>query len=266
LVLTENDLLDFLVAMVSKNPPLPNNVRSELQKKGKSFLFLGFGIKHWYLRILLHVLKFNQADSRSFALEAFQAQSPLDFDQTILFYKTGYKIEVFDEEIEAFVRELHERFQAAETSSQPALSAPSGHQARVFLSYASENQAAAQRLYQELREGGIDPWMDTTGIGPGAKWDETIEEKLKEVDYVCVLQSHALARKSIGYVNKEISLALKRQELAQRGVLYLIPLQIDDGLRLDALKEYQTLDVRSDEAVKSLISTIKRDFQRRSRL
>ena len=62
LVLTENDLLDFLVAVVSKNPPLPSSVRSELQRKGKSFLFLGFGVKHWHLRILLHVLKLNHAD------------------------------------------------------------------------------------------------------------------------------------------------------------------------------------------------------------
>lgn len=267
LVLTENDLLDFLVAVVSKDPPLPNNIRSELQKKGKSFLFLGFGIRHWYLRILLHVLKGSQSDSRSFALEAFQAQNLPDLEQTILFYKTGYKIEVFDTEIEVFVQELRERYQVLAPSPQTTLTGTGLREARVFLSYADEDQAVAQRLCQKLREGGLDPWMDKSGLGPGAEWDRTIEERLEEADYVCVLQSNALARKSFSYVNKEINLALERQRYARKGVLYLIPLQIDDGPRLDVLKEFQTLLLRNDDAdaIKSLVSTIKRDFQRRAR-
>ncbi|MBD3308833.1 hypothetical protein GF339_20675, partial [candidate division KSB3 bacterium] len=55
LVLTEYNLIDFLAAVISKNPPLPRNVLSELRNKDKSLLFLGFGFKHWYLRVLLHV-------------------------------------------------------------------------------------------------------------------------------------------------------------------------------------------------------------------
>ncbi len=265
LVLTENDLLDFLVAVVSKNPSLPDNVRSALQKKGKNFLFLGFGIRHWYLRILLHLLKFNQSDSRSFALEAFQAQNFPDLEQTVLFYKTGFKIEVFDTEIETFVQELRERYQAMSPSLEAPPSGRGLRQARVFLSYASEDQATARRLCQELREGGLDPWMDKTGLGPGVEWDGMIEEKLEEADYVCVLQSRALADKRFSYVNKEIKLALERQRYAQKGVLYLIPLQIDDGPRLDILKELETLSLRDDDAVRSLVTTIKRDFQRRGR-
>jgi hypothetical protein len=107
--------------------------------------------------------------------------------------------------------------------------------------------------------------MDKIGIGPGEAWDKIIEEKLEETDYVCVLQSHALARKSFSYVNKEINLALERQRYARDGVLYIIPLQIDDGPGLSDLKEFQTLSLRDDDAVKSLVSTIKRDFQRRAR-
>jgi hypothetical protein len=266
LVLTENDLLDFLVAVVSKNPPLPNNVRSELQKRGKSFLFLGFGIRHWYLRILLHVLKFNQSDSRSFALEAFQSQNLPDIEQTVLFYKTGYKIEVFDTEIESFVQELSERCRAAAPSTQP----PPGaglRQARVFLSYADEDQAVARRLYQELREGDLDPWLDKTGLSAGEDWDRAIKEKLDDADYVCVLQSRALLNKSFSYVNREINLALERQSYARKGVLYLIPLRIDDGPGLKDLEGLQALFMRDGDtdAVKSLVSTIKRDFQRRAR-
>lgn len=57
LLLTENDLLDFLVALISRNPRLQDNIRKELQDENKSFLFFGFGFRRWCLRILLHVLQ-----------------------------------------------------------------------------------------------------------------------------------------------------------------------------------------------------------------
>ena len=64
LVLSENDLLDFLIAVVSDRPPIPNSVRRALQGSDKSFLFLGFGIRNWYLRVLLKALLRNLARDR----------------------------------------------------------------------------------------------------------------------------------------------------------------------------------------------------------
>lgn len=40
LMLTENDLLDFLVVLSSGKRPLSDNIRSELQDGNKSFLFI----------------------------------------------------------------------------------------------------------------------------------------------------------------------------------------------------------------------------------
>jgi hypothetical protein len=50
LVLTEADLIDFLVAIVGAKPPVPDQVRSILADPDASFLFLGFGFHNWYLR------------------------------------------------------------------------------------------------------------------------------------------------------------------------------------------------------------------------
>jgi hypothetical protein len=47
LMLTENDLLDFLVALISGKWSLPDNIRSELQDENKIFLFLGFLFKYF---------------------------------------------------------------------------------------------------------------------------------------------------------------------------------------------------------------------------
>src|SRR5215470_6757002 len=52
LVLSENDVLDFLIRVVSERPPLPNSLLRALKRVGQSFLFVGFGIRRWDLRIL----------------------------------------------------------------------------------------------------------------------------------------------------------------------------------------------------------------------
>lgn len=71
LVLTENDILDFMEGLISDRRPMPRNVLSELRDESKNFLFFGFGFKHWYLRILLHVLQGRKKGSPSFAMEQF---------------------------------------------------------------------------------------------------------------------------------------------------------------------------------------------------
>jgi SIR2-like domain len=73
-VITETQLLDFLAALISKDPPLPNDLNAALTN-GKLFLFLGFGLHQWYLRILLHVLKVLRRGSRSFVSNWAKAAS-----------------------------------------------------------------------------------------------------------------------------------------------------------------------------------------------
>ncbi|HYK01034.1 MAG TPA: toll/interleukin-1 receptor domain-containing protein [Thermoanaerobaculia bacterium] len=264
LVLTEGDLLDFLVAIVSDVPPLPHNIKSELQKKGKSFLFVGFGIRQWYVRILLHVLKLKRAETRSFALEP---PVPLpDDDQTILYYKTGYRIEVFQHDVAEFVSELARRC-AAEEAALPAGTAPAvtPDAPKVFICHASENKDVANQIHDRFLEAGLNPWFDRARLEGGAAFDREIEQTLGETDYFVVVQSEALQRKPFSYVNKEISLALDRQRYVRSGFRFIIPVVVDDSPLLPELREYQAVPLRSGGDIDQLISTIRRDHQRRLR-
>src|SRR5262249_33742204 len=54
MVLTENDLLDFLIHVISSRPKLPDSLR--LLLRNKTFLFFGFSIQYWYVRVLLKLL------------------------------------------------------------------------------------------------------------------------------------------------------------------------------------------------------------------
>ena len=141
LVLSENDLLDFLIAIVSDRPPLPNSLRRTLKRADQSFLFVGFGITQWYLRVLLKVLmrslEFHRTGSNTIATEPLLGLSEVDREQTILFYQRGTPIELEDAETGAFLTELKERL-AAE-GGVVVQSAPTGPRPRVFISYARED-------------------------------------------------------------------------------------------------------------------------------
>src|SRR5262249_48213957 len=83
LVLSENDLLEFLIAVIAETSPIPNCLLRVLRsKEGVDFLFVGFGIRHWYLRVLLKVLVKNlspQSKGSAVALEPLLRMTP-EFD------------------------------------------------------------------------------------------------------------------------------------------------------------------------------------------
>ena len=102
LVLSENDLLDLLIAIVSERPPLPNSLSRALKRTGQNFLFVGFGIKQWYLRVLMKVLvralELHRTAS-AIATESLSGLSDVDREQTILFYQRGTRIEIEDADV-----------------------------------------------------------------------------------------------------------------------------------------------------------------------
>lgn len=273
LVISENDLLDFLLAVISGNPPLPNCLRRALQRSGTSFLFMGFGIRHWYLRVLLKALvrglSIGRSGGSSVAIEPLLHWIPdSEKQQTILFYQRGTRIEICEEEILLFLSELERRLKAAGgivTQPAPLVSRP-----RVFVSYASEDQGFAARLFAALQKASFDPWLDKDALRGGDDWNQMIEDQLRETDYVLVLQTPALATKMVGYVNKEIAIA-RDQAQRYRGLSFLIPLVADnlsDDDRIKELNSYQQMPLRGDsfdQDFSDLVSTLRRDFQRRQR-
>lgn len=255
LVLTENDFLDFLVKIASDNPPLPSNILSELRDKEKSFLFLGFGFRYWYLRILLHILQIESRKYSSFALEQFDVNQ---LKNTIYYFsESEYKIQICNFELTKFAEELrsrYERISPAPPSKQNLRYAPT-----VFISYASEDKAYAEKLYAEIESRGFRPWLDKENLRGGVQWDNQIEKMISEVDYFIVLQSEALVRKEEGYVNKEINLALDRQLYFRRGG-FIIPVLIDNSELLDEFKKIHVIDLR-DGQIEKLSTAITRDQQ-----
>lgn len=266
LVLTERDLLELLERILAQRPGLPDAVAAHLQKRDTTFLFLGVGLRHQYLRVLLHALRINR-DDRSLAVEE-GGPGRGQPDDTVLFYERG-KITLYDAPVAGFVDDLLRRFEASGGAVASAQAAPAAARPRVFISYASEDASRAKRLFDALEAAGFDTWLDKARLEGGDRWDATIEGEINRSDYVLVLQSRALGRKIDSYVNAEIALALKRAGHVRAPFKCLVPLQIEPCDLLPDLVAYQTepLGVGADyEAdLKRLVSLLRRDYQLRQR-
>ena len=81
-----------------------------------------------------------------------------------------------------------------------------------------------------------------------------------------VLQSVSLKSKTIGYVNKEIYLALERQSTYRPPHIFMIPAVIDDpSSMLEELGAFQAVDLTNSDGIQDLVKTIRRDLDRASR-
>ena len=269
LVLSENDLLDLLIGIVSERPPLPNSLSRALKRTGQNFLFVGFGIKQWYLRVLMKVLvralELHRTTTSAIATEPLSGL--LDREQTILFYQRGTRIEIEDADIATFLAELARRLEAEGGFVRQAASL--GPRPRVFISYAREDGELAVRVFDTLQKSQFEPWLDKESLRGGENWDQRIRSELEATDYTLVLYTPALCRKTDSYVNREIALARDRA-LNVRGP-FLIPLRTADIAaedRIGELGEYNEMPLRPaqfDEDVAKVISTMLRDYQRRNR-
>ncbi len=270
LVLSENDVLDFLIRVVSERPPLPNSLLRVLKRIGQSFLFVGFGIRHWDLRILLKILLRALELNRSgpaVAAEPLDSLIPSDRDEMILFYQRGTRVELEDADVGTFLTKLSERLEA--DGGFVGQAAPLGPRPRVFISYAREDAALASKVFDALQKAYFEPWLDQESLQGGDDWNKRIEADLDASDFVLVLYTPEFCRKTDSYVNKEVALACERA-LRVRGS-FLIPVRTVDLTeedRVDALRKFDEMELREtdfDEDFSKIVSTLKREYQRRNR-
>jgi hypothetical protein len=277
LILTESDRLAFIVSVVADEPPLPPKLRSMLCDPERSFLFLGFDLAHWQFKLLMHVLSGDtQRRYKSFAFERRpEALEP----ETCDFYRSGHKIHFVGGDSTAFARELRTRVRVPEApASTPAIpvtpvapvSTSSGDlppdAPLVFLCHASEDKPFVQQVSDGLRANGIDTWFDRDDLAGGDDWDPKIRRVLDEVDYVVVLQSASLRAKEVSYVNREIDLALDRQQLYRAPRVFVIPAVIDSfDNALYELQDLQWVDLTVPSGLDSLVRAIRRDLNHQAR-
>jgi adenylate cyclase len=100
-------------------------------------------------------------------------------------------------------------------------------QRAVFLSYASEDSDAAQRICESLRAAGIEVWLDQSELRGGDAWDAAIRQQIKACAlFIPIISSNSRARAE-GYFRLEWKLAVDRSHLMAGDRTFLVPVVID---------------------------------------
>jgi TolB-like protein len=97
----------------------------------------------------------------------------------------------------------------------------------VFLSYASEDAAAASRICETLRSVGINVWFDQNELRGGDAWDHKIRRQVNECRlFIPIISEHTEARPE-GYFRLEWDLADQRSHMIGRSKPFIVPVCID---------------------------------------
>ncbi|HEV3191768.1 MAG TPA: TIR domain-containing protein, partial [Polyangiaceae bacterium] len=98
----------------------------------------------------------------------------------------------------------------------------------VFLSYASQDAAAAAKICDALRAAGIEVWFDKSELRGGDVWDQSIRRQIKNCAlFIPVISKNTDARPE-GYFRLEWKLAVDRSHLFTATRAFLVPVVIDD--------------------------------------
>ena len=97
---------------------------------------------------------------------------------------------------------------------------------KVFISCGKEDQAIAQKLYNDLKKNGAEPWMDSEDILPGQNGKNEIRRAIHNSDYfLALLSSESFSTK--GFVHKEQKIALDIFDECPDGQIFIIPARLN---------------------------------------
>ena len=98
----------------------------------------------------------------------------------------------------------------------------------VFLSYASQDADAAQRICEALRAAGIEVFLDQSELRGGDAWDQRIRHEIHDcVLFIPIVSRHTQERLE-GYFRHEWRLAIERAHHMAEQKAFLLPVVLDD--------------------------------------
>lgn len=131
---------------------------------------------------------------------------------------------------------------------------------QVFISYAREDIEIADRIYSELKNAGINIWMDKKNIFPGQNWKNAIDDAIRKSRYFIPLFSSTSVTK-IGHIQVEFKYALEVFKTYPPNEIFYLPVRLDDcEIQYRELEEIERVDLfpifKWEEGIKRLIQII----------
>jgi TolB-like protein/Flp pilus assembly protein TadD len=114
----------------------------------------------------------------------------------------------------------------------------------VFLSYASQDAEAAQKICDALRAAGIEAWFDQSELRGGDAWDRQIRKQIHDCALFIPLISQHSQERLEGYFRLEWKLAVDRSHRMAAERSFIVPVVVDSTRERDALVPDSFRDVQ----------------------
>jgi len=114
----------------------------------------------------------------------------------------------------------------------------------VFLSYASQDVEAAQRICAALRAAGIEVWFDQSELRGGDAWDQSIRKQIHDCALFIPLISQHSQERLEGYFRLEWKLAVDRSHRMAAERSFVVPVVVDSTREREAVVPDSFRDVQ----------------------
>lgn len=277
-VVCDEDALEFLHAMQSESRR-PHLLFDEL--KDNHLLILGCRFPDWLARFFIRMMKNQPLSLRRDQMEVLvESNAGQDTSLAMFLEHFSYNTKVIPGTSAEFVAELARRWrerhpegEAPAAAAAPRVEGPQMEDGAIFLSYASDDVKAAERIKTALEAAGLDVWFDKGQLQTGDDWDQKIRRNIAACSLFVPVVSGATEERAEGYFRREWAWAADRAVGIADEVPFIIPLAVDDTPAPTAkvperFKRTQWTQVPEGEVSAELADRLKslvRDYHRRQR-
>ena len=133
----------------------------------------------------------------------------------------------------------------------------------VFLSYASQDAEAAQKICEALRAAGIEVFLDQSELRGGDAWDQKIRREIHDCAlFIPVISANAALRHE-GYFRLEWDLADQRSHMIARTHAFVVPVCLDATTEAaadvpESFKRVQWTRLRGGETPPAFVERVRR--------
>jgi hypothetical protein len=224
-VVTEEDALEFVFRLHDARNQEDHFIH---QLADKSLLLIGCSFPSWFVRFFLRLtrgkrLLYAPRERAAFIVDPYASQ-----DAGLLQFLNAFRTRtlIFAQSTpQTFVERLSQRWSERISAGAAEEPMPAGG---VFVSYASEDRAAAKAIVDALRARGLQAWYDRDELRAGDRWKPKIARNLQQAYAFVPVISQQSARSTLRAVRYEWSEAVERNKEVASDDKFIFPVIIGD--------------------------------------
>jgi formylglycine-generating enzyme required for sulfatase activity len=134
--------------------------------------------------------------------------------------------------------------------------------ARIFLSYAREDEMQVRSVYRRLVDAEFEVWMDKIDLLPGQRWQQEIPRAIRNSDFILIFFSKNSVAKR-GYIQREFRLALDTLEEMPPDTIHVIPIRLDDCQIPEQFHPLQWSDLSEEGEFDRIVQALRWEMEQR---